>query len=106
MSIKEVGEPDMFVEQRAITRGTVQRTHDAMMSSDSGVNMTMRTYRHFVCQNGHNGVEKTSENDQPYSTMCESVTVTGMRERGKDSHGYNAYVCTECEQPMMLTDKP
>jgi len=37
MSIKEVGELDMFVEQRAITRGTVQRTHDAMMSSDSGV---------------------------------------------------------------------
>jgi len=37
MSIKEVGEPDMFVEQLAITRGKVQRTRGAMMSSDSGV---------------------------------------------------------------------
>lgn len=68
--------------------------------------MTMRTYRYFICPNGHKGVEKTSENDQPYSTMWESVTVTGMRERGKDSRDYNAYVCTECGQPMTLTDKP
>jgi len=68
--------------------------------------MTMRTYRYFVCPNDHNGVEKTSENDQPYSTMWESVTVTGMREHGKDSHGYNAYVCTECGQAMVLIVKP
>ena len=38
--------------------------------------------------------------------MWESVTVTGMRERGKDSHGYNVYVCTECGHLMTLTDKP
>jgi len=49
--------------------------------------MTTRTYLYFICPNGHRGVEKTSENDQPYSTMWESVTVTGMRERGKDSRG-------------------
>ncbi len=59
-----------------------------------------------MCPNGHTGVEKTSENDQPYSTMWESVSVTGLRERDKDSHGYNTYVCTECGHPMTLTNKP
>ena len=46
--------------------------------------MTLRTYRYFVCSNGHDGIEKTSENDQPYSANWESVTITGMREMGKD----------------------
>ena len=44
--------------------------------------MTMRTYRYFSCPNGHKGTEKTSENDQPYSTAWESVTTEGMREAG------------------------
>jgi hypothetical protein len=68
--------------------------------------MTMRTYRHFICTQGHRGVEKTSENDQPYSTMWESVEVTGMRESGEDSLGYKAYVCAECGQPMTSTVQP
>lgn len=68
--------------------------------------MTMRTYRYFICPNGHKGVEKTSENDQPYSAMWESVTVTGMRECGKDRVGYSTYVCAECGEPMTSADKP
>jgi hypothetical protein len=68
--------------------------------------MTMRTYRHFTCPNGHQGVEKTSENDQPYSTSWESVDTTGMIERGKDVRGYAAYVCEVCKQPMELGKKP
>lgn len=66
----------------------------------------MRTYRHFTCLNGHNGVEKTSENDQPYSKNWESVTVTGMHERDKESNGHSSYVCTECGLPMTLVVKP
>ena len=62
--------------------------------------MTMRTYRYFVCANGHQGVEKKSENDQPYSTSWESIDTTGMREDGKDSRGYPVYVCEVCAQLM------
>ena len=64
--------------------------------------MTMRTYRHFQCVNGHKGEEKTSENDQPYSKPWESITVKGMRETGTDAQGYPAYVCAECGQPMAM----
>jgi hypothetical protein len=64
--------------------------------------MTMRTYRHFVCQNGHKGTEKTSENDQPYSTNWESVTTTGLCDAGTDSLGYAAYTCAVCGAPMNL----
>jgi hypothetical protein len=62
--------------------------------------MTTRNYRYFACQNGHNGEEKTSENDQPYSTPWESVTVSGMREQGHDKLGYATYVCEKCGHPM------
>ena len=62
--------------------------------------MTMRTYRHFTCPNAHKGVEKTSENDQPYSKSWESVTITGMIEIGKEAQGYAAYACEICKQPM------
>jgi hypothetical protein len=65
--------------------------------------MTMRTYRYFICPNGHRGEEKTSENDQPYSASWESVTATGMKELGSDSQGYAAYVCSTCGQPMTET---
>ena len=62
--------------------------------------MTLRTYRHFICPNGHKGVEKTRENDQPYSTNWESVTITGMRSAGIDERGYSTFVCLECNRPM------
>jgi len=62
--------------------------------------MTMRTYRYFVCLNGHPGEEKTSENDQPYSAMWESVSVKGMRESG------SAYICDQCGRPMQQTVNP
>ena len=58
--------------------------------------MTMRTVRYFACPKGHQGVEKTSENDQPYSASWESVEVTGMREHGKDGRGYASYTCSIC----------
>ncbi len=64
--------------------------------------MTMRTTRRFVCPNGHEGVETTSENDQPYSTPWESVKFDGMTESGKDDKGYVAYACAQCRQPMEL----
>lgn len=68
--------------------------------------MTMRTYRHFLCPNGHRGVEKTSENDQPYSAMWESVDVTGMCESGKDRLGYATYKCGQCGESMSESGKP
>lgn len=62
--------------------------------------MTMRTYRYFVCPNGHRGEEKTSENDQPYSAMWESVSVKGM------TGSITAYACVQCGRPMEQTSKP
>ncbi len=35
--------------------------------------MTMRTYKLFACPDGHQGEEKTTENDQPYSKCWESI---------------------------------
>jgi hypothetical protein len=67
--------------------------------------MTMRTYRHFACPNGHTGIEKTSENDQPYSAAWESVTTTGLIEVKADQNGYPAYVCEICKQPMAQVKK-
>jgi hypothetical protein len=64
--------------------------------------MTMRTYRHFSCANGHEGIEKTSENDQPYSTPWESVTTTGLTSSKKDQLGYNGYSCVVCGLEMVL----
>jgi len=58
--------------------------------------MTLRTYRHFKCENGHEGAEKTSENDQPYSEPWEQVSTTGLRESGMDDLGYMLYICSVC----------
>ena len=68
--------------------------------------MTMRTFRFFRCPNGHEGTEKTSENDQPYSTMWESVVAKGMRESGKDQLGNACYFCGTCGQPMTELSSP
>ena len=57
--------------------------------------MTMRTYRYFACTNGHQGEEKTSENDQPYSACWESVSTKGLR--GAPNGGY---LCAVCGAPM------
>jgi hypothetical protein len=61
----------------------------------------MRTRTDFECTNGHKGVRKTSENDQPYSKMWESVLLTGIREV-QDGQGKYAFECTECGLPMMV----
>ena len=65
--------------------------------------MTMRTYRYFRCPNGHEGVEKTTENDQPYSTSWESVALTGLTDLGKNNNGYDMYLCTICGSEMTFT---
>jgi len=65
--------------------------------------MTLRTFRHFECPQGHKGEEKTSENDQPYSKSWESISIKGMVEAGKDERGYATYRCAECGQPMRVT---
>jgi len=62
--------------------------------------MTLRTYRDFVCPQGHKGEEKTSENDQPYSKHWESVEVAGMRESGKDAKGHTTFACEQCGEAM------
>lgn len=66
--------------------------------------MTMRTYYYFQCPNGHQGAEKISENDQPYSKMWESVTLTGMSKHS-DSQG-KFFVCNERGQRMASAPKP
>lgn len=67
--------------------------------------MTMRTYRYFVCPQRHEGNERTSENDQPYSDSWESVQITGMKESGKDSEGYATYTCATCGMAMSIRAK-
>ncbi len=64
--------------------------------------MALRTYEHFICPNGHRGVEKTTENDQPYSDMWELVSVTGMVTAVTD--GKSHYSCSECGELMSPTD--
>jgi hypothetical protein len=67
--------------------------------------MTLRTYRYFICFNGHLGVEKTSENDQPYSTPWENITTTGLSslKKGKQSSSHR---CTVCGSGMVETEQP
>ena len=68
--------------------------------------MTMRTYRYFVCPNKHQGEEKTSENDQPFSGKWEDADVTDMRGIGKDNLGYKMYICVQCGESMTVTTRP
>ena len=67
--------------------------------------MTMRSNRHFVCKEGHRGIETKSENDQPYSKGWESTDADGMRESGTDKNGAAVYVCASCGSPMTLVRK-
>lgn len=63
--------------------------------------MTMRTYDYFACLNGHQGEEKTTENDQPYSKSWERVSTKGLRS------GLNGtYLCAVCGLPMSRVTKP
>jgi hypothetical protein len=68
--------------------------------------MTTRTYRHFQCENGHGGTERTSENDQPYSMPWESVNLEGLVAVGEDTDGYATYSCEQCGLPMAPTHVP
>jgi len=68
--------------------------------------MTMRTYKYFVCPNGHRGEEKTSENDQPYSKMWEMVTTIGLKDGPKDVNGRTTYLCETCGLMMSPSTKP
>ena len=40
--------------------------------------MTMRTRTRIVCECGHEGFLKCSENDQPYSSLWESYSLEGF----------------------------
>ena len=62
--------------------------------------MTSRTYRYFVCPNGHTGEERTSENDQPFSSPWEAVRTEGLSKVGTDALGYATYACLACGDPM------
>lgn len=62
--------------------------------------MTLRTYRYFVCSNGHKGEEKTSENDQPYSKNWEQVTLKGMRMASPVNEELERFVCEQCGAVM------
>jgi hypothetical protein len=64
--------------------------------------MTMRTYRYFVCPQGHEGEEKTSESDHPHSEHWESVSVKGMKAVGEDVQEYAIYTCSSCGETMSI----
>lgn len=64
--------------------------------------MALRNYEHFICPHGHLGVEKTTENDQPYSKMWESVAITGMMAVVTDDK--RRYCCAECGEFMVPVD--
>lgn len=68
--------------------------------------MSTRTYKHFSCENGHHGVEKTTENDQPYGGVYEYVTAIGMVKVGDNEVGYAAYKCDQCGATMLPARKP
>lgn len=68
--------------------------------------MTMRTYRYFQCANGHQGVEKTSENDSPFSEGWEHVDLQGLIENGQDARQYPTYRCGQCGKSMQEIKKP
>lgn len=63
--------------------------------------MAMRTYDYFACPNGHQGEEKTTENDQPYSKSWERVSTKGLR-----SGPSGTYLCEICGLPMSRVPKP
>lgn len=62
--------------------------------------MTLRTYVHYSCPQGHRGEEKTSENDQPYSDNWETVTIKGMIEKPVET-GVD-YFCEICGERMSI----
>lgn len=68
--------------------------------------MTMRTREYFRCANGHEGIRKTMENDQPYSKMYYHESLTGMAEGDKDERGWQILTCTVCGQRMEPITKP
>lgn len=63
--------------------------------------MTMRSYEYFACPNGHQGEEKTSENDQPYSKSWERVSTKGMKDGPNGT-----YLCSACGLVMSRAPKP
>lgn len=64
--------------------------------------MTMRTRRYFVCANEHEGVEITTESDQPNSRRAERVSLVNLVHAGADARGSAHYVCEQCLAPMKL----
>ena len=63
--------------------------------------MTMRTYEYFACPNGHQGEEKITENDQPYSQCWERISTKSLRS-GPDG----SYLCKVCGLQISRVSKP
>ena len=68
--------------------------------------MTLRTHTALVCECGHEGFLKCSENDQPYSSLWEaytldgfsgrSLTVTSYKDKPDDLIAYMNPRCPAC----------
>jgi hypothetical protein len=68
--------------------------------------MTMRTREAIVCECGHRGYLRCSENDQPFSSLWEKYTLEGFDGRGltitsydempKDLLAYLEPTCPQC----------
>lgn len=63
--------------------------------------MSMRTYEYFACPNAHQGEEKITENDQPYSKSWEQISTKGMKDGPE-----RTYICTICGMMMSRVPKP
>lgn len=64
--------------------------------------MTMRTYVYFACPNGHQGEEKTSENDQPYSKNWEQVSTKGLKDGPNGTYLFAACGSVMSQIPKQL----
>lgn len=70
--------------------------------------MTTRSKEPLICECGHKGFLKLSENDQPYSALWESyslegfsgtsLTITSYREKPKDLLAALQPSCPQCGQ--------
>lgn len=62
--------------------------------------MAMRTYDYFACPNGHQGEEKTIENDQPYSKSWNAYRPRASKavQMAPICVKFVAYQCPECQK--------
>jgi hypothetical protein len=78
--------------------------------------MTMRTRSPLICQCGHKGFLRCSENDQPYSSLWEdydlegfagkSLTITNYKDKPDDLIAYLLPECPDCKEVGKVTYAP